>query len=366
MSVVSDVRDLYGSLESTWSRSQAHIFSHAVAGVAIFLWCGVTFPAITIPQFDADHIIQEPWFKLAQETGLIYVALVIPVIVLSAYTAFLEIIGRFFVTLFTLVLHTSRPILFDGLSEFDLEPLALIRNKDDEFRLNSLIDQLPVLVIKYQSSKSDIWSGFQKSLAAVSQNSTNYLGDFSVLLLFWVCAFLVWRHTGWAAENANHFWSVTMILLVLILLSWLRVSRAMSILPRLTIRCVASLVRVDPEYAALFQTADDRRHHIWERLNSLLNEERDRERRRVSFLRLIWRWSAIFPEKGTHIARDSLDRTVGFYERGRQVSEYGLMLSKPPSLTDIIAYLYYCGLNRISMVAHTVWRLLCYIVTGSP
>lgn len=365
MSVLSDVRDLYGTLESSWSRSQAHIFTHVLAGVIIFLLCGVTFPSITLPQFNPDQITQDAWFKLAKDTGLIYVALVIPLIVISAYAALLRILGQFFVTLFTVIFYTHRPFRFQGLSEWDLEPLALVLNTDDEFQLGALVERSNMLAIKYQTSKSEIWSGFQKSLAKVSQNSVQYLGDFSVLLLIWLTAFLVWPDVSWMTENAKHFWSVTLILFALIWLSWMRVARAMIALPRLTLQSVASMVRVDPEFSSLFQVADERRDRVRERLKGLLEKERDREQSEASLMRLISRRFEIFRE-GTYIHRETFGKNVGLYERGHQWSMYGQRLADRPTLIDLIAYLYYTTLKRISLIASTLWRLLWYVATGVP
>ena len=126
------------------------------------------------------------------------------------------------------------------------------------------------------------------------------------------------------------------------------------------------MVRVDPEFSSLLQVADERRNRIRKRLEDLLEEVLDREQREVSLLRLISRWLEILPDEGTYIMRDSLGPTVAFYERGHQVSEWGLRLAERPSVADLIAYLYYSARRRISLLSRTVWRLLCYIVTGAP
>jgi hypothetical protein len=132
MSTLSDVQDLYGSLRGVWAKSQAHVASHIMVLVVIFLICGVSIPWITIPEIDATQIIDNGWFKLAKDTGLIYVVLVVPFVAVAVYGVMFRMLGLLLVmTLMHLIPPTSRRNRFHFLNSSALEPLALLVGKED-------------------------------------------------------------------------------------------------------------------------------------------------------------------------------------------------------------------------------------------
>src|ERR1041385_7503293 len=95
MSVLSDVQQLYGSLQTTWEQSRAHLVAHAVLAFVVFLVCGAALPQIAAPHVEPKEIMNNDWFKLAKDTGLIYVALAIPFLAIAAYLALLGKLGQF-------------------------------------------------------------------------------------------------------------------------------------------------------------------------------------------------------------------------------------------------------------------------------
>jgi hypothetical protein len=365
MSTFSELKELYGGLEGTWSQSRAHVFSHVIAGFIIFVWCGVTFPAVALPQIDPAGISQSPWYGIAKDTGLIYVVLVVPLLILSAYAAFLRILGGFFNFLLSLFSHSNPPFsMFQGLAPWDLEPLALTLN-NDSFSLNSLTERFGTLVLKYQSTNSERWLNFQKTLPAVTQNSIQYFGDFCVLLLFWITAFWLWPNSSWAVANTKHFWTVVWVFLLLVGLSWTRVSRARRILPPLLLQACSAAIRADPEFSSLFVGNDERREHIRTRLEALLGEQQERQRKRITFWYLVSRVLQLSRPKGNpSLSRGTFKATMGFYQRGELLADYDF--AEPPSLLDLGAYLYYRAFRRISMLMKTIKSLLFYVFFGIP
>jgi len=364
MSTFSDLKELYGGLENTWSRSQAHVFAHVVAGFAIFVWFGVTLPTFPLPQIDPAEISKSPWYEIAKDTGLIYVVLVIPLVILTAYAAFLRISGRLFQLVFTL-LSNPDVSLFRGLSPADLEPLALTLNKDDEISLASLGEQFSKLVLKYQSTKPEPWLNVQKSLPAITQNSIQYFGDFCVVLLFWIIAFKLWPNSSWVEANTKHFWSVIWVLVLFIGLSWTRVLRATRVVPRLLLQVCSAIVQTDPEFSSLFVGNDERRERIRERLRDLLDQEQGRLRSRITLWYLVSRALGFSPPKESgRLLQSTFKWDVGLYERGKRMAQYDF--SERPSLLDLVAYLYYRACDRISLLMKTIWGLLRYAFFGIP
>ena len=362
MSTFSDVKELYGGLESTWSQSQAHIFAHVVAGFIIVVWCGVTLPTLSLPQIDPAEISKSPWYGIAKDTGLIYAVLVIPLVFLSVYTAFLRILGGFFNFLLSLL---SRPsvTMFQGLAASDLEPLALTLNNDDEFGLPDLIERSGILAFKYQSTKSEFWLNLQKTISALTQSSIQYFGDFCVLLLLWIIAFLFWPNSSWAVANAKHFWTVVWVLLLLAGLSWTRVLRARRIFPRLLLQACSAAVRTDPEFSSLFVGDQERRKHIRERLTTLLDKDHERQLNRITFWYLVSRALHLSaPKKYPAISRETFKHSTGLYERGERVADYDF--AEEPSLLDLVAYLYYRAIRRTSALIKTVQALVRYVLFG--
>ena len=85
MSTLSDVQALYGTVQDTWAKSQAHVIAHVVLAVVVFGICGATIPDINLAPIDPKQISGNEWYKLAKDTGIVYVAFVLPLVILAAY-----------------------------------------------------------------------------------------------------------------------------------------------------------------------------------------------------------------------------------------------------------------------------------------
>src|SRR5262245_52803853 len=94
MSVISDVQNLYRTLHNTWDKVRVHVISHIVFFAVIFWIGGITITNFSLPHVGAKDITDNEWFKLAKETGLIYVVLVLPIIVISVYLTIFDLLGR--------------------------------------------------------------------------------------------------------------------------------------------------------------------------------------------------------------------------------------------------------------------------------
>jgi hypothetical protein len=107
MSILSDVQALYGSVHSTWAKSQAHVIAHFVLAGVVFGICGATIPDVAVAPIDPKQLSDNEWFKLAKDTGIVYVLFVAPIVLLAAYGAFLRAGGQMFVTIIMLMFPPS-------------------------------------------------------------------------------------------------------------------------------------------------------------------------------------------------------------------------------------------------------------------
>jgi len=139
MSLISDFKDLYGGLESAWTKSQVHIVAHTIAGVSLLLLAGVTLPPLTLPRIDIEQVIHNPWFQFAKDTGLIYIVLIIPIVLVSVYAFFLERLGQFLAFVIITLFRGEAGISYRDISWAELLPLAYMVNKDDSFELSDLM-----------------------------------------------------------------------------------------------------------------------------------------------------------------------------------------------------------------------------------
>ena len=84
MSVFSDVQELYNAGHSGWEKTRPHILAHALVGIATIGFLHVSLPEIGPVHIAASDITGNDWFKLAKDTGIIYVALLLPLVLFSA------------------------------------------------------------------------------------------------------------------------------------------------------------------------------------------------------------------------------------------------------------------------------------------
>ena len=93
MSTLSDVQALYGSVQDTWTKSRAYVVAHVVFAGVVFVICGVTIPEVAVPPIDPKQVSANGWFTLANDTGIVYALLVVPLLLLAAYAALLRVGG---------------------------------------------------------------------------------------------------------------------------------------------------------------------------------------------------------------------------------------------------------------------------------
>ena len=370
MSILTDVKDLYGTLETTWADSRAHAITH-VTFVVVILWFSETgLPHLPTPSIDPKAISENDWFKLAKDTGVVYVALLIPIIALSIYSTILRVLGQIFLSVTSIFVMSGRianPL--SELSEYDLEPLALLVGKED-FKTSDLMEKAALLTFKYQSKKSELWTSYQKTLTALTQSSVQYFGDFSVFLLGWIIAFKLLPNSSWVTVNHRSFWPVTIILLILVSWSWLRVSRVLRFMPRLQLQAMAALAKFDPDTASLIETPRAERERVVQKLRELLGEERQREMkyRKISFREILL---ASFRPASKRSPSTSFKMCRGWpfaelYRNGERLIQDMESPSQHLSAADIAAYLYYSFYERASRLAQVLRQLIKYFLFGTP
>jgi hypothetical protein len=372
MSIISDVRDLYGTLETTWDDSRAHVITHLVFAVVVF-WLGdIGLPKISTPSLDPKTIMDNDWFKLAKDTGIIYAALVIPIIGASIYAALLRKFGQAFLTVTSFVIASGRTTSpFVGLSEYDLEPLALLVKKDD-LQLSDLTEKMSELAFKYQSKKTELWVSYQKAVTAITRNSVQYFGDFSIFLTAWIIVFELLPHSTWVAANRHSFWPVTVVLLVLVIWSWLRVSRALRFLPRFQMQAISAMARIDSDTVPIAEISEDQRQQVVQKLKELLKKEQRRkdESQTISIRNLLL---ARFPSFGARTRYVFSISTTGWpfprlYEKGASLvsDSKRIRRSQGFSMADVAAYFYYSLCERISRTIDFFAQLIKYFLFGVP
>jgi hypothetical protein len=107
MSTLSDVQALYGSVRETWAKSYAHVISHVVLAAVVF-WIGrATMPEISVGPIDPKLVFESDWFKLAKDSGIVYVSFVIPIVILAAYATLLRSVGRLLVVMLIAIFNPS-------------------------------------------------------------------------------------------------------------------------------------------------------------------------------------------------------------------------------------------------------------------
>jgi hypothetical protein len=373
MSVVSDVQDLYGTLQSTWSKGQTHVISHIVLIAIVFGLCGFSIPQFELPHLDLPKIMASPWFQLAKDTGVIYLAFVIPIILVSVYVAALQFVGQVCVMLISLIFRPApRGSPIDELTEIQLEPLALTLNSE-EFTLYDLTRKSNSLLLRFQAAKNDVWQTYQKYLSGITQSAIHYLGDFSVFLMLWLGLFHLLPSSAWTDANRFQSWKVTLLLLICMWIAWFRVSRALGAMPRLYMQAVLSIIAGDPEFA-IDAIDRDRRIRVRERLRAVLKQRYQPRQNPYSVRRLARQWIGLRGPTPDPAPRQKRRRGFPFprlYERGLDLSLWILPDPEkkdtgPPAAGDVVAYFYFRLYEWATHMLRTAWQLAKYIVTGVP
>ena len=370
MSTLSDVQTLYGSVQGTWAKSQADVIAHVVLAAVVFWIWDATMPEISVPTVDPKQIAGNEWFKLAKETGVIYVLFIIPFVLLAVYGALLRTGGHLFVAALMLVVASSTRQRNEQrlLSASTLEPLALTIDKKD-FDLDDLRSKANVLALKYAAQKNSQWESFQESMNKLPKNSQVYLGDFLLFLLFWIVLFRFFPDNAWVQANDTRYWPVAISLAVLAWFAWFRVSRAIAVLPSLFLMYTALMIHADPDLRSDLDASEEKRESVRERLTELLRKERQKADFGPSLFNFIRHRTGL---RTSNSENDTFERRGwpfhSFYENGFRFSYDSARSSLDDDrwLTQYAAYMYYRLHRRLSALGRAAWQLGRYIVTGSP
>jgi HAMP domain-containing protein len=368
MSTLADVQSLYGSVRSSWTKSHAHVVSHLALALVLFMLFRVTFPQVPIPKLSATQIVDNEWFKLAKDTGVIYVSLVIPFVLAAVYVALLRTVGQLLIGVLVFVFPPdSNQNRMRLLNEWTLEPLALIM-KTKDFTIGDLTSKAGELAVKYQSKKNEQWESYQRSLSGLTKNSTVYLGDFLFFLLAWIVLFRMFPHFAWVRANAPRFWPVVLVLSGLAWFAWFRVSRALRVMPGLLLMFVSTMIRTDPDMASLLEIPAEEHNAVRQRVRELLSDEQDLADRKPSLRHFILYRLGFSQEANRDQTRKSLSGWpfLSVYQQGSQFSDKPAEYDAEDWLENYLAYLYYRCWERVALIARTAVRLARYAVTGTP
>jgi hypothetical protein len=368
MSTLADVQELYGSVRGVWTKSHAHIVAHLVLVLVLFLLFPVTIP-FSKPNVSAAQIADNEWFKLAKDTGVIYVSFVIPFVLIAFYGELLRTVGQWLIALVFLFPPDLNRNRFRLLNEQTLEPIALILRKK-EFEIGELVEKANELAVTYQSKKNELWENYQRSLSGLTKNATLYLGDYLFFLVGWIALFRMFPHNAWVHINGPRFWPVAFTFLCLAWFAWFRVSRALMVMPSMLLMFVSTMIRTDPDMAGLLESSAEDRDAIRLRLQKLLSDEQKLADQEPSLRRFIWHRLGFSQKRDADPTRKTLSGwpLQSVYQQGSGFSYDKEKRSEYDGewVESYLAYLYYRFWNRVSSMAITALRLARYIVTGTP
>lgn len=371
MSILSDVQALYASVRGTWAKSRADIIAHVVLVVVVFWICGATIPKVSVATVDPKQLVGNEWFKLAKDTGLLYLSFVIPILLVTVYAALLRTGGQWLVTIVMLIFPPSwRKSQYRLLTPWALEPLALTLQKSD-FDLSDLHSKSLEFVLKYQDQKDGQWGKlFEPSITKLTKNSQVYLGDFLVFLLCWIAVFKFLPQVSWVQANEARYWPVVLVLLALALFAWFRVSRALAVLPSMLVMSVSTMIRTDPDMRAALDVSEKKRDSIRGHLEKLLREPQEREDSQPSLLSFIrYKLGSFRKRHPRHDMRQHPGRPFPrLYDYGSLFARHKAIHARYDRqwLAGYFAYLYYRLHMWLSRLAQTLRQLVRLIVTGAP
>jgi hypothetical protein len=240
MSILGDAQELYQTVGSTWHSRRSHILAHIAFGLIVFWVCGATFPHVALPGVDPNHIMSDPWYKLAKDSGFIYIAIFIPFFVAGIYVSIVAAIGRFL----AIFLGPSPFTPSSAGHAYFLTTIALLLDRDD-IRLYRIEAKIRDLWSEFRLRKIDIILSYDNQSARRIHDARIYLGDFAFFVLGWVGLFHFHPDNEWVTRNTNHFWSVLLFLGALILCSRLYFGLVMKEYYELCPFIVSEAIKID-------------------------------------------------------------------------------------------------------------------------
>jgi hypothetical protein len=364
MSMISDVRELYGTLQTTWSKTRVHVITHAFFFALVFWIGGATLANSSLPHISAKDIADNDWFKLAKDTGLIYAILALPIVAVSVYLTIFDVLGQSFSTAFAVFfLAPERTRVATALSASELEPIAMSLPNDD-FDLAQVLAQLNGLTLKLREEAPKEWSSYEEMVSRISGNSMQYLGDFCTFFVVWMTLSIMRRSGSWIELNGLNFWSIGLVLLALIWFASMRVSRALTALPILQMKFTSAMIGAHPNLVSTGAITDEERDQRLQRLDNLVRAARDAEdldkSSRPSFRRV---FGLVKEPARSRYAEFSDTDKVSFYERGRRLRHGS---PRNLSVTDVLAYKFSIACDRLKRAYSQFVLLVRYAITGVP
>jgi len=369
MNPISDIQALYGSVRGTWAKSQADLIAHVVLALVVFWICRATIPQAPISSIDPKQLAENDWFKLAKDTGLIYLSFIVPIVLITAYATLLRAGGRLMVfTVMVLFPRSLRRNQSRLLTPYAAELVALTVIPRD-FSLTDLQLKTSELALKYQTQGNKQWEPFQRTLNDLTKNAQIYLGDFLLFLVGWIALFNFLPRASWVHANVACFWPVLLVLSALAWFAWFRVSNAIAYANKLLPLYVSMMIRVDPDMKAIMEKPEEERKRVTSRIEDLLREEQQRTESRPSLLGYIsfelglrgiaskhsdWSGYRVFPFPSLYVEGSRFEGNIG--RHAQYDREW---------LTSYMAYLYYRLYERLRSLARSVLVLVRYIVTGA-
>jgi hypothetical protein len=276
-----NIDQLYGSLQSTWDKIRADVFSHFLLFLVLFGLVGVTVPTMSLPKISAQQLMGNDWFELAKETNLLFLVPIAAIVLIVLYGALLRIFSRFLVTLvaFVFLPQDYRPLLEKEIGKDHLLTIALTLDKDD-FTLDDIFQRMGELLLLYTTKRKEEVQTYQKNIGKLSKNAYVYAGNASTFLVAWILLFVLLPNgSEWKLDNQHLFWPVTLLLMGAVVWTWMRTRRALFKTPILQIIYVSLLLRSDPDMKSDISQSNERYSQIWERLEKLLSDEEEKQQR---------------------------------------------------------------------------------------
>jgi hypothetical protein len=397
MTSLLNIDQLYGSLQSTWDKIRADVFSHFLLFL-VLLGVGTTVPAMPLLKIDPQQLMENHWFELAKETNILFLAPVAIIVLIVLYGAALRSIGRLILVFQAFVFPPPDygPLLVKHVGRDHLATIALTLDKDD-FTLDDIIQRMGELLLLYTAKRKEDVQSYQQNLGKLSKNAYIYAGNASTFLVAWILAFVLLPNSSeWKLDNQDLFWPVTVLLTGAVVWTWTRTRRTLSMLPVIQTSYISLLLRSDPDMKSDISRSNERYSQIWRRLEDLQSDEEEKQRRSSQdpslgrFLRYYLKESRSGVEDEIRHSGNGVEKSPAplWYPRRYRILRQDEPLRGLPFrtlywvgyifetsntefldragrwLTGYFAYLYYRTHNQFTSILRRVWQFLTFYLRG--
>lgn len=367
MSTFADVQELYSNAKGLWAKSRTHLLTHAVLAIVIFGFGHAQLPQIPVPQIHPKELMENSWFKLAKETGVIYVCLALPFIALGLYGSILRIFGRFLTqTIVLFVPPKRRP--YGRLAATILEPFAILCGRED-FELADLTQKARDPQLQIDNQKSAEATASQTYLSRIGINAFDYFGDFALFAIAWILLFKLLPDLSWVQSNRELYWQVLLILGILIAFSFFRVRQALAKMPEMRLLVQSAALQKNPEFQEKLNVPAERSLQIRKRIRELLEKETEQRLKEPSLFRYL---KAKFVSAKSSNSKSSPNYGWPFPDLYRRGQTFLFHQEKTQTndtkqwLSHYLAYCYYRLYWYLRGIALSLTRRMKALVTGMP